>query len=167
MNIPEFENFSIDEENNTVVVSVNPKLFPLEAIYPAAYMFLEDFYVMVDGNPETEIYVKLSGKRKLDREALEKAAREFNNEMVNYSVYVIQSLRNAGLRSAILNKALEVSESAEDVVVDDMKIEDPEGISEPWTPEKMKGLVIPDEIKEILEKAEKIESDGDESNGKN
>jgi hypothetical protein len=57
------ENFEIDKESNSVVVSVNPKIFPLEVIYSAAYVFLDRAYIMIDGDPQEDILVQLKTKK--------------------------------------------------------------------------------------------------------
>jgi len=153
---------NVEEEKNQVVVSINPKIYPLEVIYSAAYVFLDKFYTIIDGDPETEIIVKLKAKEPTSREDLEKAAFEFQNELVNYSVYVVQAARNKDIRKAIVEAALGTNLQAEDEYEgndneEDVDfIEDPEGIAEPWTPEKAEGLDLPEELKEDIKEESKI-----------
>jgi len=96
-------NLEIDKKGDYLIVSINPKIYPLEVIYSAAYVFLDRAYLTIDGNPEEEIFVQMKPKGK---ENLEKLGLEFNNELVNYSVYVVQATRNQPLRKAIIERAL-------------------------------------------------------------
>lgn len=154
------ENIKIDKRDNAVIVSVNPNIYPLEVVYSAAYMFLDKVYVFIDGNTDKEIFVKLKPKNK--GENLEELAGLFNNELVNYSVYVVQAARNSSIRDAIIRAALAVEkieeaeegteeESEEESEGEKSFVEDPLGIAKPWTPEKAKGVKIPEEIKNLLE----------------
>lgn len=97
-------NLEIDKKGGYLIVSINPKIYPLEVIYSAAYVFLDQAYLLIDGNPEEEIFVQLKPKNR--KEDLEKLGNEFNNELVNYSVYVVQAVRNQPLRKAIIERAL-------------------------------------------------------------
>jgi len=97
-------NLEINKEGEYLIVSINPKIYPLEVIYSAAYVFLDRAYLLIDGNPEEEIFVQMKPKNR--KEDLEKLGNEFNNELVNYSVYVVQAVRNQPLRKAIIERAL-------------------------------------------------------------
>lgn len=97
-------NLEIGKEGEYLIVSINPKIYPLEVIYSAAYVFLDRAYLLIDGNPEEEVFVQMKPKNR--KEDLEKLGNEFNNELVNYSVYVVQAVRNQPLRKAIIERAL-------------------------------------------------------------
>jgi His-Xaa-Ser system protein HxsD len=154
------KNIKIDKRDNAVIVSVNPSIYPLEVVYSAAYMFLDKVYVFIDGNTDKEIFVKLKPKLKPKNKGkyLEELAGLFNNELVNYSVYVIQAARSSSIRDAIIRVALAVEkteeteeESEEESEEEKSFVEDPLGIAKPWTPEKAKGIKAPEEIKNLLE----------------
>ena len=55
-------------------------------------------------------------------------------------------------------------EECEDEVSDEEALEDPLGITKPWTPEKMKELEIPDEVKEILKSVREESTKNDKEN---
>jgi len=174
-------NLEIDKKGGYLIVSINPKIYPLEVIYSAAYVFLDKAYLTIDGNPEEEISVQMKPKGK---ENLEKLGMEFNNELVNYAVYVVQATRNQPLRKAIIERTLltnnpseeeycpecgaklvidpetgekycpvadeeayaeeKTEEPAEEEKWEDVEedldfVEDPMGISKPWTPPKEEG----------------------------
>ncbi len=132
------KNYEIDKENNIIKIKIKTSLYPLEIIYSAAYMFLENFYIIVDGEPEKEIIVQM--KSKSEKTDLEKIAGDFNNELINYSVYAIQSARTSAIREAITKRALGTIEEKYDEEEEDIWIKDPEGIAEPWNPEKAEGI---------------------------
>lgn len=150
------EKIKIDKRDNAVTVSINPNIYPLEVVYSAAYMFLDKVYVFIDGNTDKEILVRLKPKNK--GEDLEELAGLFNNELVNYSVYVVQAARSSSIRDAIIRAALAVEkteepeeESEEEAEEEKSFVEDTLGIAKPWTPEKAKGIKLPEEIKSLLE----------------
>lgn len=99
------DNLQIDDAEGTLVVKVNPRFYPLEVIYSASYALLDRAYVVLDGDPQQEILVKL---RPLHAGAsdLERLGREFNNELLNYTMYAIQVERNKAVRDAIIQRAL-------------------------------------------------------------
>lgn len=98
------DNIEVDEKDGSVTVSVNPKLYPLEVVYSAAYALLEKAYVHLDGDPAREIIVKLRPSIEGSIDLLH-LAREFNNELINYTVYAIQSERNRAMREAVVQRA--------------------------------------------------------------
>ena len=97
------DNLEIDKQKGIVVISVNPKIYPLDVIFSAAYIFLDKAYVLIDGDPEEEIIVKMKAKDKSLN--LEELGREFNNELINYSFYVVQSGRTMWIRNAMIQRA--------------------------------------------------------------
>ena len=129
-------------------VIVNPKIFPLDVIYSAAYVFLDKHYIMLDGDPKKKVVVKILPKGGSGSKDIEK---EFHNELINYSFYKKQVERNSEIRKAMIQRALATSElsgehsyesttspgkgDAEDEEFEDLDadfIEDPEGIAIPW-----------------------------------
>lgn len=97
-------NLEINKKEGYVTVSVNPKIYPLDVVLSAAYMFTEKYYVLIDGDPNEELVVELRFKNKTEN--LEHLGRDFNNELVNYANYVVQAIKNEELRRAILNRVL-------------------------------------------------------------
>ncbi|MEM4367972.1 MAG: hypothetical protein QXO21_03030 [Candidatus Anstonellales archaeon] len=144
-------NFKINKKEKLAIISVNPKIYPLEVIYSAGYVFLDRAYVILDGDPEKEIFIKLIAKSK--QEDIEKLALDFNNELLNYAVYVVQAARTSGIRQAIVERALFTVENLpKKEEEDEDEIEDPLGIAKPWTPESAKGIKLPADLEEENEK---------------
>lgn len=130
----------IQEKEGCILISINPRIYPLDVIYSAAYVFLDKAYLLLDGDRKKKIVVELRPKEKSDKGDLEKLGREFNNELLNYAVYKKQSERNAPIRQAIVQRALLTSEAAgqagqaeQDLEGEDLDyLEDPDGIAIPW-----------------------------------
>ena len=97
-------NLEINKKDNYVLISVNPKIYPVDVVMSSAYIFTDSCYVLVDGDPTEEIIVELKPKDK--KEDVEKIGRDFNNELVNYANYAVQAIKNSRLREAILNRVL-------------------------------------------------------------
>ena len=153
------KNFDIDKKNKIITVSINPSIFPLEVIYSAAYVLMNDAYVILDGDPKKKILVQIKAKK--PKEDLEKLALEFNNELLNYAVYAVQAAKTQEIRRAIVERALMTNtlpEEQEEPVEEEFSgekvefIEDPLGIAKPWTPEMAVGLKVPDTEEYVEEK---------------
>lgn len=126
----------VNKKENKVIIFVNPKLYPLEAVYGTAYAFLDRAYVYLEGDPKKEICVHLKGKKKLNKKEMEDLRGEFFNELLSYSLHHQIAKRNRKIREYIVGAALlgasgenleEITESKEQ---DWQK--DPLGIAVPW-----------------------------------
>ena len=130
--------------DDSVILNINAKLYALETVYSAAYVFLERAYVLLDGDAEKEIQVILKPKLKLkENEDLEKLGGEFFNELINYSDYKARAKETKNIREMLLQRAMitndpsilqdyddnEFKEILEEL---DDELDDPEGIAIPW-----------------------------------
>lgn len=107
------DNLEVDEKTGNVVISVNPKIYPMNTIFSAAYILVDKAWVLIDGDPNEEIIVQL--RRKDAKINLEELGRQFNNELVSYSVYNTQVEKNAVLRGMIIQKAFETQSQESEV----------------------------------------------------
>jgi len=135
-------NLEINKKEGYIMVSVNPKIYPLDIVLSSAYIFTDTCYVLVDGDPNEEIIVELRPKNK--EENIEEIGRKFNNELINYANYAVQAIKNERLREAIfsrvlLTNAIEIPRAANQENLDYLekeakpwKLEDPEEIAVPW-----------------------------------
>jgi His-Xaa-Ser system protein HxsD len=131
----------IDQNKNQITFWLNTKTYPLEAIYSAAYVFLDRAYIYLDGDPKKEIMVSLKGKTKLTKKGLENLVGEFHNELLNYLLRVEIAKRNQKIREYIVATALVSSlpvesltssyQLPEEILKEDWK-KDPLGIAVPW-----------------------------------
>jgi len=134
------DNLEIHSKQGFVAVSVNPKIYPLDIVYSASYVFLDRAFVTLDGDPLVEISVQLRYKEgKGDVEAL---GRDFNNELLKYAVYKMHSEQSKGIRDSIVARALQTNNGDEDCGCSDNDdteedsdedyLDDPLGIAKPW-----------------------------------
>ena len=57
-------------ENDSVILNINAKIYALETIYSAAYVFLDRAYILLDGDPENEVIIELKPKAEENLEKL-------------------------------------------------------------------------------------------------
>ena len=121
------EKFKTEKKNSSIILFVNPELYPLDVIYSAAYVFLDRAYILLDGDAKKEVLVQLKPKQECD---LDKLGGEFSNELLNYAFYKTQSKKNEKIRNMIIERALLTNE--QDSLIEGDYVEDPEGIAVPW-----------------------------------
>jgi len=138
------ENIEIDKKENVVSVTVDPKIYTLDTILSAAYVFIDDAYVVITGDPNQEVVVKLKGKSKCN---LVELGRNFNNELLNYAFYAIQTARTMPIRTAIVQRAFftqaakpvaskETTKATKPEKKEPSYLEDPYGIAKPYKEKK-------------------------------
>ena len=91
-------------EKSHIIIKVNPKIYSLDTVQSAAYVLMDKAFAIIDVDPENELVVEL--KPRNNKEDLEKLGRDFNNELINYAVYKIQSKRTMPIREKIIQRAL-------------------------------------------------------------
>jgi His-Xaa-Ser system protein HxsD len=133
------DNLEIHGKEGFVIVSVNPKIYPMDIVYSASYVLLDRAYVVLDGNPDEEITVQL--RHKDGKGDVESLGRDFNNELLKYAVYKMHSTESKGIREKIVARALQTNMdddgcgcSDEDAArePDEDYLDDPLGIAKPW-----------------------------------
>ena len=115
---------------------VNPKLYPLSAIYGAAYVFIDKVYIHLDGDPNKKIEIYFKPKENLSPKDLEAVAGDFENELLNYAlreqiVKSNQKIREHLITQALLSPLYSFSELASKAR-DENYLEDPLGIAQTW-----------------------------------
>lgn len=133
---------------SSVSISVNTKLYPLEAIYGASYNFIDQAYIFLDGDPSKKVNIKLKLKPNAISQFknIQELKKEFLNELLNTAWRYQISHENKNLREFILGTALLGSLSqlnpSEKFFTDtksviekpneEEEIPDPLGIAIPW-----------------------------------
>lgn len=117
---------NIKIQKGIVKIRVNTKLYPLETIYSALYIFLDRAYVLLEGNPKKNVIVNLKPKNK---ENLEKIGQEFNNELINYASYKEISERNKETKKILLSRALLTNNPTS---VQEQLLNEDEEVKIPW-----------------------------------
>ena len=120
-------------KSNTIRFFLNLQSYPLEAVYGAAYVFLDKAYLFLNGQSSKKIEISLKGKKKLTKKQLDNLKGEFLNELLNYTVRINLAKRNKKIREYIISQALFSALGGEENREDEVKYEDdPLGIAIPW-----------------------------------
>lgn len=93
-------------KENKIIVLVDPKLYSLEAVYGAAYAFLDKAYIYLEEGPKSKIQISLKGKEKLTEKESEALKGEFLNELLNFSLRDKISKNNKKIREYIVARTL-------------------------------------------------------------
>ena len=118
-------------------VNVDLNIYPLEAIYGAAYVFVDKVYIFLDSLAEGKVEITFRSKDENEVEALEKIEGEFMNELLNYTLRLKLSESNKKIREYVVEQALFSALGREEGILknEDEKFEfedDPLGIAIPW-----------------------------------
>lgn len=123
----------VNEKEKYVIVRINPKIYPLDIVYSAAYIMLDEAYILLDGDPDKEIVAEIRPKK---NQELQQLAMNFNDELLNYAVYKTQSEKNREMREIILQRAILTNNPDYFVIpqeqVKDEPLADPENIAKTW-----------------------------------
>lgn len=90
----------VDNKKNIVVVKINPKLYPVDILYTAAYSLMEKAYVIFEGSLQESVYAIL--KPRNFKGTLEELGNLFYEELTAAAFYAVQLVRNQGIREALL-----------------------------------------------------------------
>lgn len=90
------------KENNKISFKVKKEIYPLKAIYRAAYLFTDNYYIGIDQNEE-EYIILFSGKEKNAR--FEDLGR-FQNELLNQCMKLAIGKDTRQIRELIVTRAL-------------------------------------------------------------
>lgn len=96
----------VEKEKKVVKLTVNSKIYSLDAIHDAALKFLDNTYIFLDGDPEKEVVITLKGKKELSEKKLKDLAGEFSNELINSNIRFRISKSNKLIREYIVSAAL-------------------------------------------------------------
>ncbi|MAF20828.1 MAG: His-Xaa-Ser system protein HxsD [Parcubacteria group bacterium] len=120
-------------KDNTIKLVFDLQKNSLEAIYGAAYVFLDKAYLFLDSKNKNKIQVSLKSKKRLSSKKLEELRGEFLNEFLNYTVRINLAKYNKKIREYIISQALSSALTVEECEEDEVKYEDdPLGIAVPW-----------------------------------
>ncbi len=127
-----------DLESNRVTFAIQEEIYPRDAIYGAAYLFLDRCYVFL-GRPEDKaVSVQLRPKKGAGEEALTDLAGEFANELLNQVIRFRVGEATSRIREYTLAKAFfsDPGRSTIDALLAELDAEeldeDPLEIEVPW-----------------------------------
>ncbi len=98
-------NFKIDSSSQTVSFKISPLLFPKAVILQAAYHFIEDGKVVVEGEDKI-IIVTIIPNKAVTKSDLEELAYEFNIQLISSFVEGEESKKHAKIRETMLKAAV-------------------------------------------------------------
>lgn len=90
------------DKDGTVTFQVNCELYPLTAIYRAAYLFTDRYYIGLDRKEDS---FEISFSRK-DKAADYRDVGEFQNELLNQSMRAAIGTETRDIRKLIVTRAL-------------------------------------------------------------
>lgn len=157
---------SFDTPANTVNLTIDAGIYPLEAVYGASYIFIDRCYVFVDRPEATKFKVSLSPKKgETDAEKLKALAGEFANELLSCAWRHQITQENRAIIEAVTSQALAGAmgpPSLDELAAFDFAeepFEDPLGIAMSWE-DKYKKKAKPDDEapKDALKETPKSET---------
>lgn len=129
---------SYDTDAGQVSFSLSESLFCLDAIYGAAYLFIDRCYLFFTRPTEDGVMVHLKPKAEIATDGLDALAGEFANELLNQTIRVrlsesTKSLREYYMARAFFTTPVQSSIDALLAELDAEELEDDElEISVPW-----------------------------------
>ena len=124
-------------EADRVIITLDRSLYPLDAVYGAAYLFIDRCYVLLDAPTPERLQIELRGRSPLSESELRALAGEFGNELLT-QVWRRQTVQNNRLViEAITARALSGALGASsfdgfEERFDADAFDDPLGIAVPW-----------------------------------
>ena len=87
-------------------LTVNQKIYPLEVIYAAAYVYLDKCYVFLERGGKDSVKVRLRSKPECSEDQLDAIVGGFENELLSQAFRRKVALRTGKVREAIVHRAL-------------------------------------------------------------
>lgn len=132
----ELEELVYTTDGKRVSFVVDEEVYPRDAVYGAAYLFVDRCYVFLTRPADDKVEVRLKPKEEGDLEAL---AGEFANELLNQVVRLRVGEATAQIREYYMAKAFfaDSSQTSIDALLQQLEDEelgedDPLAISVPW-----------------------------------
>lgn len=134
---------TLDADNNTAVLTLDAGLYPVDAIYSAAYALIDRAWVLLDRAPVTSgkgfrFLIHLRGKMPLGEVGLQALSGEFGNELLSQALRRKVVKQNNKIIEEIVTQAIAGAAGAtlpQDFMEEDDDLDfldDPLGIAVPW-----------------------------------
>ncbi len=124
---------------NEVSFSLDETLYPVDAVYGAAYLFVDRCYVFLTRDAESKVGVRLRSKHDSDDSKMEGLAGEFANELLNQVLRQRIGESTAKIREFYMQRAFFSGTPATSTIdallaeLDEEELaDDPLEISVPW-----------------------------------
>ena len=141
---------TLDAATSTLTLSLDIGLYPRDVLYAAAYVFLDRAYVLLD-RVDSRFVVHFRAKHPVEAATLEAMAGEFENELlaqalrhqvVDANQRIIEDVVAVAIAGASAGVERDAGPAAADPPLidpgdpEDGFLTDPQGIAQPWEPEK-------------------------------
>lgn len=117
--------------NNNIKLTLDSKIYPVEAIIGAGYMFIDQAYIFLDSQGADKIEVNLKSKSQTTKKQLEELKDAFLNELLYNTERILVAKRNKRIREFIVGRALFSAVDFTDSVTMS-SVDDPLGIATPF-----------------------------------
>jgi len=125
------------QKNEKLKMTIDTKIYPLEAIYGASSVFIDRMYIFLSNYKDKKINIEFTAKEGAKKGDIKKLEGEFMNELINFVHRMNIAKTNKKIREHIVHRALYSSigdsllgDDEEDN--DDVDDDDPLGIKNPW-----------------------------------
>jgi His-Xaa-Ser system protein HxsD len=123
--------------DRVVVLRIDETLYPLDAIYAAAYIFIDRCFVLLSRPAEREVDVRLKTKEAATESELDTLAGEFANELLNQALRHKLAETTMPIREQYMARAFFVPQtpSTIDAILAELDAEELEGgveLQMPW-----------------------------------
>lgn len=134
----ELEELTYLMDERRVSFTLDETIYPRDAVYGAAYLFIDRCFVFMSRPGDDQVEVRLKPKEGADEAALEALAGEFANELLNQVVRLRVGESTAQIREYYMAKAFfaDSNQTSIDALLAELDAEeleeDPLEISVPW-----------------------------------
>ena len=134
----ELDELIYSTDGRRVSFTLDEAIYPRDAVYGAAYIFVDRAFVFLTRPADDRIEVRLKPKEETDKAGLEKLAGEYANELLNQVVRVRVGESTAQIREYYMAKAFfaDSNQTSIDALLAELDAEeleeDPLEISVPW-----------------------------------
>jgi His-Xaa-Ser system protein HxsD len=139
---PEAVDFTFQLSEREISFDIDEELYALDAVYSAAYLFVDRCYVFLARPNEKKVRVRLRTKEEASEQKLEALAGEFANELVNSQLRVRLGRSTAAIREQYMARAFfgeqrssTIAELLAELDAEEMA-EEPLEIPVPWKAEE-------------------------------
>ena len=134
----EFEELTYSTDGRRVAFTLDEDVYPRDAVYGAAYLFVDRCFLFLTRPSDASIEVRLKPKEESDAAGLERLAGEFANELLNQVIRTRVGEATAQIREYYMAKAFfaDSNQTSIDALLAELDAEeleeDPLEISVPW-----------------------------------
>jgi His-Xaa-Ser system protein HxsD len=100
------DGITVSPKKDAASFDVDTRIYPLDAVLGTAYVFINRAYVHLDQPGKDRVRVTLSGKERLDKDAVQALCGDFLNELLGQVLRDRTAKKYGRMREALLAKAI-------------------------------------------------------------